>query len=331
MQQLVQDIKNQTFKNVYLLYGEEAYLRLQYKKRLKEALISEEDSMNYSYFEGKETNVLQIIDLAETMPFFSDRRVIFLENTDFAKNGNDKLAEYIADGIPDSTVLVLVEANIDKRTKLFKTIDKNGRCVEFPTQNDITLKKWIAGKVKSENKKITEHTIDVFLETVGTDMVNISMELEKLFSYAIDRDVITEHDISEVCCVRLTNRIFDMIAQIGLRHCDKALEIYQELLYMRESPFGILALINRQFNTMLQIADLKESGLSKAAIASKIGMAPFIVAKYLPQTDCFTKKEMINVLDGCARVDYDIKNGNIKPEFGVELLIIESSIPRRRL
>ena len=100
---------------------------------------------------------------------------------------------------------------------------------------------------------------------------------------------------------------------------------------MRESPFGILALINRQFTTMLQIKELKESGMPKAVIANTIGMAPFILNKYLPQTDCFRKSEIINVLEGCARVDYDIKKGNIKPEFGVELLIIESSLPSKQI
>jgi len=327
MQQLAQDIKNQTYKRIYLLYGEEAYLRLQYKNRLKSALISDDDSMNYSYFEGKDTNALQVIDLAQTIPFFSDYRVIFLENTDFVKNSNDKLAEYVQSGIPDSTIIVMIEQNVDKRTKLFKAIDKNGRCVEFTTQNDATLKKWIAGKIKSENKQITERSLDIFLETVGTDMVSISMELEKLFSYTLGKDSITENDIKTVCCVRLTNRVFDMISQIGYRKASKALEIYEELLYMRESPFGILALINRQFTTMLQIKELKERGLAKANIASTIGMAPFILNKYLPQVDCFTKDELINVLEGCAKVDYDIKKGNIKPEIGVELLIIESSLP----
>ncbi len=330
MQQLSQDIQNQTFKSVYLLYGEEAYLRIQYKNRLRKALLPEDDTMNYSYYEGKDTNVAEVIDLAETMPFFADRRVVFLENTDFVKTNNDKLAEYIQGDIPESTVIVLIEANVDKRTKLYKAISKVGRCVEFQAQNDTTLKKWIAGRMKSEGKKVTEHTLDILLETVGTDMLNISTELEKLFAYTYGRDVITEDDIRAVCSVILSNRIFDMIAQMGLKNQTKALEMYQDLLNMKESPFGILALIHRQFITMLQIADLRANGMNKTVIASTMGMSPYIVGKYLPQIDCFTISEMKKVIEGCARVDYDVKSGNIKAELGVELLIIESSLPGKK-
>lgn len=68
-----------------MLYGEESYLKQQYKEKLKKALVQEDDSMNFSMFEGKKTEPKAIIDLAETMPFFADRRVIFLEVPVFSK------------------------------------------------------------------------------------------------------------------------------------------------------------------------------------------------------------------------------------------------------
>lgn len=325
MQQLLSDIKNQTYKPVYLLCGDEAYLRLQYKNKLKEALVAPDDSMNYSYFRGKDVNVGEVIDLSETMPFLSDRRVIILENTGFAKDGNDALADYIAGGIADSTVIILIEAAVDKRTKLYKAIDKAGRCVSFDSQNDDTLKKWILGRLKREEKQITAHTLDVFLETVGTDMFAISGELEKLLSYTYGRSVITEEDIAAVCSVRLDTKIFDMIAKIGLKQGSKVLKMYNELLQMKESPFGILALIVRQFSQMLQIGDLMAAGLSQKDIAAKVGMSPYIVGKYIPQVKKFSYKDMTNILDACAQTDYNIKRGLIGAELGVELLIMDIS------
>ena len=86
MQRLNEDIKTGQLKNLYLLYGEEAYLRRQYRDRLKTAIIGE-DTMNYHYFEGKDISVGEIIDLAETMPFFADRRLIVLENSNLFKSG----------------------------------------------------------------------------------------------------------------------------------------------------------------------------------------------------------------------------------------------------
>lgn len=123
---LIEDIKNKQFKNIYLLTGEEIYLRNQYRKRLREALLDPEDTMNYASFEGKNINPKEVIDLAETMPFFADRRVIEISDSGFAKNACPELAEYIPE-IPDSTCIILTESEVDKRGKFYKAVKNNGR------------------------------------------------------------------------------------------------------------------------------------------------------------------------------------------------------------
>ena len=95
MKSLNEDLKTGQFKQIYLLYGEEAYLKKLYKNRFVKAMIPEGDTMNYRYFEGKNTNPKEIIDLAETLPFFAERRLIVLENTGFLKNATPELAEYL--------------------------------------------------------------------------------------------------------------------------------------------------------------------------------------------------------------------------------------------
>ena len=72
MQRLNQDIKTGQLNHIYLLYGEEAYLQKQYRDRLKAAIIGD-DTMNYHYYEGKNLSVGEVIDQAETMPFFADK------------------------------------------------------------------------------------------------------------------------------------------------------------------------------------------------------------------------------------------------------------------
>ena len=58
MQKLLQDIKNQEYSQIYLLHGEEDYLRKQYRDKLKEALIDDGDTMNNHYYEGKDMKIL---------------------------------------------------------------------------------------------------------------------------------------------------------------------------------------------------------------------------------------------------------------------------------
>ena len=96
MQRINEDIRQQTYKQIYLLYGEERYLRKQYTGRLRKALCDADDQMNTHFYEGKDISVGEIIDLAETLPFLAERRVIFISNSGLFKSGGEKMAEYLS-------------------------------------------------------------------------------------------------------------------------------------------------------------------------------------------------------------------------------------------
>ena len=107
MQRLKEDIKNRAFHQLYLLYGEEDYLKKMYKNSLKQAVLEGSDDINYSYFEGKDTDVLQIKETVETLPFFNDYRLVIVEDSGFFKSANT-LADYLED-MPESSIVVFVE------------------------------------------------------------------------------------------------------------------------------------------------------------------------------------------------------------------------------
>ena len=84
MKVISDDIKKGEFKSVYLLYGEEEYLKKQYRDRLKNAIVGD-DTMNYSYYDSDNASVKDIIDVCETLPFFAQKRLVIMENTGFLK------------------------------------------------------------------------------------------------------------------------------------------------------------------------------------------------------------------------------------------------------
>lgn len=324
MQQLVQDLKNGTYKPMYLLFGEEDYLRKQYRDKLKTALVADGDTMNYHYYEGKDINVGEIIDLAETLPFFADRRVIILENSGLCKSGGDALAEYLK-APAESVLFVLVETQIDKRSRLFKTIKDGGRVCEFAAQNEMTLKRWIYSLAKQDHMAVDERTINYFLEKTGTEMSNIRTEWEKLMCYCMGRDVVTPSDIDAVCTQHVSNRIFEMVAAIAEKRQQEALDMYHDLLTLKEPPMGILALIARQFNLMLQVKELQLKNIHSRQIAEKVGLAPFIVQKYEKQASHFKLRELKEALAACVAADEAVKTGRLNDVLSIELLIIERS------
>lgn len=106
------------------------------------------------------------------MPFFSDRRIILLENTGFFKNQCPELAEYL-NNLPDYLHLLFVEDEVDKRSKMFKSVKQIGRVVDFAVQDEKTLMRWVLGIMKREGKQITQRDMEHFLSKTGTDMSNI--------------------------------------------------------------------------------------------------------------------------------------------------------------
>ena len=170
MKTLNEHLKTKTFKNVYLLYGDEAYLRNQYRDKLKKAMINEGDTMNFSCFEGKGIDEKELTAMADTVPFFSDYRLIIVENSGFFKtSGHETLAEYMKH-IPETTCIVFVESEVDKRSKLFKAVSSTGYAANLTMPGDKQLMLWLGGIVKRENKLIQEQTMQYFLQLVEHDM-----------------------------------------------------------------------------------------------------------------------------------------------------------------
>ena len=328
MKSLNEDLKSGQLKQVYLLFGEETYLRKQYRDRLVKAMTAEGDTMNYACYEGKNVNVNEVIDLAETLPFFAERRVIVLENTGLFKSGGADLAEYLKE-MPDTTAFICVDDEVDKRSKLYKAVQAKGRAVELGTQDEGTLKRWVAGKVRAEAKQISEQTVIYFLNTVGTDMENICRELEKVFSYALDRDVITTEDVDAVCVTQISNHIFDMVNAVTEKKQQKALNLYYELLALKEPPMRILFLMARQYRLLYQIKQFQQKGYGRKEIAAKAGLHPFAAGKYMDQSRFLKRAELLAIMEEAADLEERVKTGLLTDSLAVELFIVKHSAQDR--
>lgn len=318
------DIKSGSFAPVYLFYGEEDYLKKQYVEKLKKALIPEGDTMNLSAYEGKDIRPGELIDLAETMPFFADRRLILLTNSGLFKGACDDLAEYMK-AIAPTACFVFVEEEVDKRSKMFKNVKAAGRAVEFTRQSEQVLTQWILSRLKRENKKITQSVMQQFLNTVGTDMEYIDKELEKLLCYCMDKEVIEAEDVSAVCVQQTTSKIFDMVNAIADKNRKHALELYYDLLALKEPPMRILFLVARQFQILLQVKELSGKGHDNKFIAAKAGIPEFAVRRNQGQAGSFTKEQLYQAVADCVEAEEAVKTGNLNDRMAVELLIVRYS------
>lgn len=324
MKTIDNDIKMGQLKNVYLLYGTEDYLKRQYRDKLKHALVEPDDTMNFSAYEGKDINPKELIDLSETLPCFKEKRMILVENSGFFKNSCDDLAEYMSQ-VPESTCFVFVEEEVDKRSKLFKAASRAGSAVEFETPKEDMLVRWILGRIQREGKKITQSVMQLFLSKTGSDMENIDKELEKLICYTLDKTEIAAADVEAICTGQTENKIFEMIDAISAKNQKKALDLYYDLLALKEAPMRILFLIARQFQNLLLIKSMSAKGYPAVSIAKTAGMPSFAVQKNLRQAGAFKINQLKEAIEDCGQAEEDVKTGRMADQLAVELLIVKYS------
>lgn len=361
MERIKQDIKTGQFNRLYLLYGDDEYFRNFYKNKLRDALISEDDLMNLTEFSGKDVDVNSIMDTARTIPFLAERRVVVVsgselfnpkskkglddsddEDADESKDENASdtkkknkdygLSDFLAE-IPETTVLIFNEDSVKRNSKLFKACEKYGyvSCFEKIKENDAQgikkLEGYILQKLKRENKNITYGAMRTLIERTGTDLRTVFIELDKLISYTMDRDSITEDDVKALIPERIEDKVFEMIECISARNQKRALDLYYDLLKKKEAPVKILSLIERHYHQLYVVKNLSGSGMDYKEVLKAAGIKPmeFLYKKYMGLTRKYSLSDLKDAMEMCLDYDKAFKSGKIKDNVAVEMVIVSMS------
>jgi len=326
---LLSDLKGGVFNSSYLLYGEERFLVSYYANEIEKAAFpGQESELCKDVFDGAVPSH-DIIMAAETLPFFSDRRLIYIRDSRLFATGRKDDAEAMADylsNIPQETIMVFVESEVDRRSKLFKQITKIGCVIDCTTPTPQMLLAWVARLAKERGKTLTPPVAQQFIRTVGTNMTSLSQEMDKLTAYCGGNQDITAADINVICTPTLESRIFDLTKALCAGRTGDALGLYRDMLILKESPIMILSMIIRQFRVILLSLCAKEKGMTIMQIAKELNLRDFMVAEALGQSKRFTVDELMTALTDCQDTDIKIKTGLITPELGVEMLILKYGV-----
>lgn len=319
MKELNADLESGTLKPVYLLYGDESYLKRHYRGRF-EKLLAGEDGMNLSVFEGKDISEDAVIDSADTLPFFAERRLIIVEESGWFKSSLERLPDYLA-VMPETTVLLFLESAVDKRNRLYKAVQKRGCLCELTHPDERGLSLWAARYLARAGKKITASTMERFLGYVGDDMENVKNELEKLISYLGEREVVELRDVDTITSITLTNRIFEMVNAITAHRTAEAMRLYEDLLALKEPPMRILFLIARQYHQLRAVKELALSGKNKNEIAKLLKLPAFVAARMMAQVRPHPEAALSGMVRRCVELEERVKTGDMQDRLAVELLI----------
>ncbi len=323
MQNVIKHIKSGEYSDIYLLYGEEEYLKRYYRDCLSKGILgdSTEGNINYHYYEGESADAAVIAGQIQALPFFSEVMLIVIENSGLLKKASS-LTEALADK-PETTKIIFVENEIDKRGSLFKHIKQHGTVSELNHKTDTELITWIASYLKRADCLITGRAAKLLIAKAGVDMGQLINEMDKLIAYAGDTKQIDIDSVEAICTTLLSSKIFNMMDHIVSGKQKEALNLYRDLLALKESPLSILFLLTRHYNILLQLKDITNE--SDVNIAKKLSVPSFAIRKYKAQSGAYNKRQLLSIVNECAETETAIKQGRITPQIATEVLIVRLS------
>lgn len=323
--QLKRQIRNKDIKNLYLMYGEEEFIKDVYIKRLT-GLIPEDafSEFNQITIDGKKISFEDIDNVLESFPMMAEKKLVIIKDSGIFKSPNEDVKSFWTkrfSDIPDYLILIFDEKEVDKRSATYKSINKSGMAVEFKYLRSVELVNWVESTMLRAGKKIDKSNAEYIVSICDEGVGSIKNELDKLISYS-DKEIYIS-DIDKVVSKSLQVRMFEMTDAIMNKDTKKVISILTELKTIKEPAFRVLYTLSSTFDKLLHSKLLLKDGMTYGEIASRLGTAPFIANKYIRSANGFKEDYLVNRTMKIAEIDYAIKQGEINDWAAIEDYVIE--------
>lgn len=275
---LKKQIKNGEFSSVYLLYGNEGYLKQFYANQICAKTVSKDFAdFNLKKLDGKETNLNEIYDCTTSFPMMDNYTCTLVKdfplNTYVGDRGKlDEEFYMIISEIPETSVLVFwmdtleVDEKNSKWAKIIKVIDEAGVCAKIDKRTRSALEKLLVTSAAKKDCSLSRDTAGYMINLVGEDMSTLQNELNKVCAYAGSGEITRKH-IDNTVIVSVEAKIFGLSRMIAKGEADAAFETLGNLFKLREEPVVILSVLSKAFVDMYRVKSAKEKGISYTALA----------------------------------------------------------------
>lgn len=339
--QLMNDIKNNSIKSVYLIYGGETYLIDKGLEALKNALVTSFPELNYTQLDGDKLDISELSAACETFPFGSDKRLVTVRDLYILKGKGDgeeatsdrndpKLLIDVIENISDTTCLVFVSyGSVDKRKKLVNELKKRGGVYEFERIDRDELSQWIKRELGKSKKNIGSRELEFFINSIGyidkngsKSMYDVENLIEKLISFTGKlSDVKLEH-IEAVVPRNMENDIFKLINACSEKNADLSLRVYGDLLMEGENSFGILALLAKQIKNIILVSELYKKSYDGKSISEKLKIHEYTVKLCIKYSSSIKSEVLQAAFRKCIDTEFSIKSGRMGERLAMEMLFV---------
>ncbi|MDD3243558.1 MAG: DNA polymerase III subunit delta [Eubacteriales bacterium] len=333
--EIFQELKNKPLARLYLLHGEEDYVRGKALQEMKRRALEDGlPEMNHAIFTG-DTPLATLDDAAQALPFLAPKRLVEVrDHPALAAAGGEeekgeggakksrvdpKPFEAFFAHIPDTTCVVFtVRGTVNPRSALAKRFAEQGTVYEFAALSESETIPYIVRFAKEGGCTIARETASFLYRYCGQGLGALEQEMAKLCAAAPQGEV-TQDMIRLMCAQSVEWKVFGLLDAVFAGRADQAMAQLCGMLDDGESPSGILALMERQFRYMA----LACQGQSPAQLAAQMKVQPFIVEKAARQAQRFSPAGVLTFLQRCRDAGLLFKQGAAQERASLELLVMQ--------
>ena len=322
---------------VYILRGEEDYLRDSYLAELKKLCLAEgTEAFNYHRLQGPGLDVGELVRSAEAMPFMGEHTLIEVRDFDVSRTAGydpEALKAFLAD-VPEWATVAFVfapDSAPDMRLAAVKAMKKAGPDLEFTSPEGAALIRWVTRRAESMDKTIDPSTAAYLIQVCGERLNSLIPEITKIAGHAAGR-AIGRADIDAVAKKAPETTIFDLTAALGAGSYDEAAGLMADLLADRdEPPQKQIAMISEQFRRLYVSRLAVDSGKGEAFVTAcipELAGRPYFVQPLLRACRRFSEARLARAVSLCAGCDYAMKDTGGEPENLLRELLLRLALDR---
>ncbi len=335
---LKKDISSKNFSSVYLLYGDDSYLKNYYKDTISEKSFDGDPFFNLQKFDS-ECDLQEVFDAVNQYPMMADRKCVVLYDYDFnhcSKSDFDKLCTLISNA-NDTCVLVLCFDTIDfdakkgaKEKKLITATEKvGGKCAEINHRTTTALVKMLSDGAKKRGCRFGEIAARYLIEVSGSDLSTLKNELEKLCAFTSEGEI-TKDTVDTVSVKSVDASVYDYVKQVFSGNVSEALKLLDGMFFMHIEPIAILYNIASPYVDMYRMFAANKLSVSKNDVAKDFAYPKnrqFLLDRASQNLKKFDFKKLNYSLNALVSADKQLKTfggdaRNILEQLTVKLIYI---------
>lgn len=310
---------------LYILFGADDFSMREELEKIKEGLGDKELlASNITVFEGHQLKLSQLIDVCSAMPFFGSHRLVIVEGLlGRFEEGQGRSLKDLVGGMPETTVLVLIDGQIKRDNPLLKELAPQAKVKEFPLLRGAALHGWIQRRVAKGDGTISPQAVRLLAALVGENLWVLASEIEKLLLYTYGRRI-EEGDVREVVSYAREASVFTMVDALIEGRASTAARLLHQLLEEGATAPYLLVMITRQLRLLVQAKELTLKGVPASLIKDRLGLASdYTLTKALQQSRRYSMGRLEQVYRKLLETDLAIKRGIWKGELALDLLVAE--------